>query len=241
MTVVEQYTKELHDKFKYYATWLPGNKLKVGDVGKLNNRVFEYETNLKNLGIPFEVFTTENKTNLDYKSDGSVSIMPKIKGSAPAVGSLLSLEDSGLTILFKKEKSILFDAEGVTIHRINDLPPVKAEVLKRFKEKTWEKDWVIITEMAVADKATIMISSNSDVVIDLQAKGEVKAGELKLADVDAGFALMNTAGLVTNIVANSELTPLFKVVGIRTKLFGSAELESRGEVDESMIGEIDFK
>jgi len=241
MSVVEQYTNELHKKFGYYATWMPGKKLVIGDVGKLNGRVFERETSLKNLGIEFQVIVDDTKMDLDYKSEGAVDIKTKLSGQSPIVGSGLSEADAGLTLEFKKEKSVVFEAKGVLSHQIEDLVPVKAEVLKRFKDKTWEKDWVIITEMAVADSATILISNKNNNIIDLRAKSDIKANDLKLANAEACFSVLNTSGLETKIIAESELTPLFKIVGIKTKILGSAEVASKGVDDENIFGEIDFE
>ncbi len=53
--VYQQYTEELHDKFGYLATWLPGTKLKLGDVGILKRDRFEFVTTLNDLGLPFTI------------------------------------------------------------------------------------------------------------------------------------------------------------------------------------------
>jgi len=236
MSVVKQYTKEIYKKFGYYATWLPGKKIKIGDVGKLNGKVFERETNLKNLGIDFKVVYDKNKISLDYKSEGSVNISPKISGQVPVAGSKLTNLDAGITLNFAKEKSVAFVAQGVLLHQINDLIPVKKEVLKRFATKEWEKDWVIISELAVADSATILISSKGSTTIDIKAKTDIGLDKLQLANTDAGLQLMNSMGLETNIIAEAELTPLFKVVGLKgkkvvTKNADGTEVQNFGEIE----------
>lgn len=217
-------------------------KLKIGDVGKLNGRVFERETDLKSLGIEFKVSKDTSKMDLDYKSEGSVNITPKLAGEAPLLGSSLAAADAGITVSFTKEKSIAFEANGVLLHQVADLVPIKQEMIKRFKEKTWEKEWVVITELAVADSATILISSKSNTQIDLRAKTDIKANELKLASVQAAFQLMNSSGLETKFLAEQELTPLYKCIGIKTNIFGGGTtVETKGDDTEILIGEIDFE
>lgn len=238
MSVVKQYTKELHKKFGYYATWLPGKRIKIGDVGVLYKNVFERETSLKNLGIDFKVIKDKTKMDLDYRSEGSVNISPKISGQAPVAGSKLANIDAGITVEFTKSKSIAFQASGVLLHQIEDLMPVKKEVFKLYATKEWEKNWVIVTELAVADSATILISSASSTTIDIKAKSDIGMEQLKIANADAGLHLMNSMGLETKIMAESELNPLFKVVGIKSK-----KIVTKGEdgTDAQAFGEIDFE
>jgi hypothetical protein len=70
-TIEEQYTKELHNKYGYFAAWDPGVKYKLGDYGKLKNKtVFERYGNISDLGIKFEITEKSSPGVLSWHSDG---------------------------------------------------------------------------------------------------------------------------------------------------------------------------
>ncbi len=54
MGISKQYTKEIKDQLNYSATWLPGTIVSPGDIGTIINYEFIHQTNLTDLGIPFE-------------------------------------------------------------------------------------------------------------------------------------------------------------------------------------------
>ena len=93
----EQYTKEMFEKFGYMATWTPGLPLELGDVGSHQRKVFSRATSLKNLGIEFKTREDKTEETQKHSSSGSVSIMFKAAGKAPAVGSVLTQAEAGFT------------------------------------------------------------------------------------------------------------------------------------------------
>ena len=116
----DQYTKEMFEKFGYMATWTPGVQLELGDVGVVKDRLFTRITSLTNLGISFNKRDDKTEELQKHASSGSVSIVFKAAGKAPAVGSVLTQAEAGFTIEFKKNKSTVYEATGCVAPMIDD-------------------------------------------------------------------------------------------------------------------------
>lgn len=213
--ISSQYTKEIRQETDYSATWLPNTTVKPGDVGRLRNYEFVYETTLKKLGIgPSQTEPCATQMNWDYQSENCVSINVKASGEATIAGSSLSISDAGLTIKFSRNKATLFCLKKCTGTRLRDLDPIKNEVLSRYQNKKWDKDRVVVIEAVKAGSATIIISKSSNAQIDLAAKGKANLSALDLADVNAQFQMKKSSNLATQIIASKGLTPLFRAVGV---------------------------
>lgn len=219
MTTVKQYTKELYKQFNYFATWLPGTPLKLGDIGIMNNNEFTAISNLLDEGLNFEVDEDFTKSDLEYSSSRAVSITTKIAGTAPALNSVLSDADAGFSVEFSRENAVLFKANGTLSPRIKNQIKLGAEIIERFKKGDWDKDWVVITELITADSSTILISSSDNSKIELRAKTAVSAGNFDIANAKLNLEPTFSKDLVTRIICEQNITPLFKVSRIKSKLF----------------------
>ncbi|MBV9773869.1 MAG: hypothetical protein JO040_07960, partial [Gemmatimonadetes bacterium] len=59
----------------------------------------------------------------------------------------------------------------------------------------------------------------SDATIELSARGNLNAGNISIADLDAGFEVAHFRGMHTRIVASEGLTPLFRAKRLRNRFF----------------------
>lgn len=214
-----QYTNEMKKNFGYYATWNPGVPLKLGDIGTFSDNVFTRLSNLADRGIDFEIRTDETKTPLEHNSEGSVSVTTKLSGTVAPQGSVLTNLDAGIIVEFSKENSTLFKANNTTSPSIKDTIKLGEQVLKLYKEGKWNKNWVIVTELVEAENATIIISNNSNSKIELKANANIDAPTLDIADAEFKFSTQFSKGLETKIISAAGLTPLFKVMGMKTRIF----------------------
>jgi len=205
----------------YRATWNPNVRLKIGMVGKIDKTgVFNVYSSLEKKGIPAEVMSDNAKVEMDYTSHDSVSITSKLAGSAPVAGSVLSNANAGFSVDFKSDNGVVFQTSGYTTHQLTNLAEIEAQVLNQYKSGGWEKDWLIITQLVEADSATIIISNSSNVHLDLQATANAGAPGLKLTDASLKLAVVREQGSSMKYLAESGLTPLYRVMGIRHPLFG---------------------
>ncbi|MDO7173713.1 hypothetical protein [Mariniflexile sp. AS56] len=206
-------------KFGYYATWNPGVPLKLGDIGTLNNNVFTRLAGLSDRGIDFEVRTDDTKTPLEHSSQGSVSVTTKLSGTVAPQGSSLANLDVGIIAELSKENSTLFKANNTTSPSIKDNIKLGEQILNLYREGKWNKNWVIITELVEAETVTVIISNNSNSKIELKANANIEAPTIDIADADFKFSTQFSKELETKIISAEELTPLFKVMGMKTRIF----------------------
>jgi hypothetical protein len=74
---------------------------------------------------------------------------------------------------------------------------------------------VIITELCQVNSATIIISSGCGGKIELKANGQINAGNITIADVNANFKIVHEEKIDMAFIAKEGITPLFKVQGIK--------------------------
>ncbi|MBK6545719.1 MAG: hypothetical protein IPG12_10680 [Saprospiraceae bacterium] len=215
----EQYTDEMKKKFGYYATWNPGVPFKIGDIGTFNDNIFTRLSNLEDLGIEFDIRTDNTKTPLEHNSQGSVSITTKLSGTVSPQGSTLSNLDAGIIVEFSKENSTLFKANNTTSPSIKDSIKLGDQIIKLYRDGKWNKKWVIITELVHAENATVIISNSSNGKIELKANANIDAPTFDIANAEFKFTTQFSRGLETKIISAEGLTPLFKVMGMKTRIF----------------------
>jgi len=215
----KQYTNEMKNTFGYYATWNPGVPLKLGDIGTFRNNVFTRISDLESFGIKFDIRADETKTPLEHNSQGSISTTTKLSGTVAPQGSVLTNMDAGIIVEFSKENATLFKANNTTSPSIKDTIKLGEQILKLFEEGRWNKNWVIITELVEAENATIIISNTANGKIELKANANIDAPTFDIADAAFHFSTQFARGLETKIISAERLTPLFKVMGLKTRLF----------------------
>ncbi len=230
---MKQYLKEMNGKFLYRATWEPNKPLRIGDIGILEKGVFSHRSTLESENIPMEVRVDENEGSLKYNSEGSVDIKTKLAGKAKMPQSQLGELDAGFSIHFSREKSIVFQLNGAKTHIITNVGAIETEVLSRFMQNKWRKNWVIITELIEGKEGTIIISNSKESSIELKAKANVNpSANIDIADASLDLGVVSKKNIGTEIIGKGGLTPLYRVAGIKKKIFGGATgLEAKGGLD----------
>lgn len=240
------YLNQMKNKFGYRATWEPKLPIEVGAVGKLHQGVFVRYTSLAAQGITAEIVSSPSSGDLDYSSQGGVTVTKKLSGEvAPPEAAQLGQADAGIVVSFGVANGVVFEAKNTTNQSISNLMEVKKSVIDKIRRGEWEKDTVIVTEVIEAESATIIISQEKNGKIELKAKGDVKAGELQLANANLELEVVGHRNLATKIIAAGGLRPLFKVMGVKKDIFGAVgdSLESRKhnvEAENLQLEEVPF-
>ncbi|MDB5128351.1 hypothetical protein [Mucilaginibacter sp.] len=224
----ERYTNEMKDHFGYYAAWQPGVPLQLGDIGVLNGNLFTKISNLNNFTMPFQVRTDTSSNDLEYSSKGAVAITSKLSGTVSPEGSKLAQGDVGFILDFSSENAVYFKADKAMSDLIDDTITIGNKVIDLYGQGKWNKNWVIITELVNTETATIVISSTSNSSLELKATANVQAADIDIADAQFGFKAAFSKGIDTKIIAQNNLTPLFKLQGIKTRIFSSPVFQSKG-------------
>lgn len=241
----KQYLEEMNSKFGYFATWIPTTDLKLGDIGVIKGGIeipligkitkgneFTRVSSLEEQGIKFKIRRDTTPGNLEYSSAGNVTIKAKVSGSLAPEGSVLSAlteADAGVLIEFGDESGVVFKANKVLNPSIENLDALGKEILKRYNNGEWDENWVVITELAQAESATIIISSGGGGKIELKATGEIKPNNIDIADANANFKVVYGKNIHTQVIAQKGLTPLFKVQGIKKKWIVMGESMFKGQ------------
>jgi hypothetical protein len=217
--VWQQYTKEMAKRFGYLAAWTPGVQMSLGDVGVLKDNLFTRVTSLKNLGISFSPTAPDNsEEDVKYASSGNVSIAFKAAGKVPSPGSALSEAEAGVTVEFNRKSAVVYEALGCTSPAIDDQVTLGDEIVSRYARGSWNKDWVVITQVVHAKSGSVLISAQSGAKIEVSASGKVTAGSFSMADASLGLSIVVQHDMQTTILAKTGMTPLFKARGIKSQL-----------------------
>jgi hypothetical protein len=221
MTLAKRYAQEITQGLQYLPTWLPMRSLSLGDVGVIRNNIFEPETNLSNLKIPFISSESRPTGSLRYNSHDGVSATFKASGTVPEAGSTLSISDAGVTVKFSRAQAIVFEAIGCSVEAISNIADLSQRLIWQYQESNWSSDLYVVTEIVRAEAATVLISTGNTAVVELRAGGSVGTTGISLADINAEFSIASTSGMGIEMVAQTGVTPLFKAGRIKPGLFGT--------------------
>lgn len=217
----------MNARTQYRATWDPTKKLLIGYIGKLQNGVLSIYSSLEKEGIPAQVQIDDSGAAMDYTSHDSVSITTKLAGSSPVAGSVLTDLDAGFSLAFKSDRSIVFQTSNHKVHQLVNLAEIEQAVLDKYENGSWDKEWLIVTELVEADSATIIISNSSNGVLDLKANASAGAAQLSLANAALGLSVAREQGSTLKYITQNGLTPLYRVMGIRHPFLGDPSLHTK--------------
>lgn len=226
-TIFTQYASEMWNRFGYRAVWLPNTPVSLGMVGTLDGERFQPETTLAECGIEFESGPVGNPIPFNYKSAGAVDIRFGVSGAAPDG----SVADGDVEIAFGRRHAVLFLAVGCTTSRIKNLHALGDRILELHRDGEWRDDMVVVTERVATERATILISNQSDASVRLRAKAQVQAAEIDLAHGEAKFHVGSTRGLGFDSIGARDLTPLVRTSGIRKHWFRDPDFAVRADID----------
>lgn len=227
------YLQHMNAKTGYRGTWDPGKPLKIGSIGKLDKfGVFSVFSSLEKEGIPVEELQDTSTSDMDHTSSDSVTITAKVSGSAPVAGSVLTDVEAGFSFDFKSDKSVVFQSVGNKTHQLVNLGEIEHLILEKFNNGNWDKDSLIVTELVEAATATIIISNSSSGKLELKAKADAGTQNLKLTDVSLGLSVAREQGSTIKFIAENGLTPLYRVMGIRTPFLGKTFFGTKGGEEE---------
>jgi hypothetical protein len=233
------YLKHMASKTAYRANWEPNKPLGLGMVGKLTNGVFDLFTTLEQEGLAMKDLKDETTGEMDYSSSGSVDINIKLAGQAPLAGSVLTEAQAGFVLDFHSDNGVVFLIKDTLTHQISNMGELEKKIVERYKNGTWPKDYVVITQLVEAVSATIIISNNNNNRVELEATANAGLPSIKLTDASLGLKVANERHKTMKVLAQSGIIPIYRVMGIRHPLFGKPALSNRefGATDKELVQE----
>ncbi|PWU19761.1 MAG: hypothetical protein C5B50_05745 [Verrucomicrobia bacterium] len=203
--IVDIYTNAIYDNLRpMYANWQPGSPIELGDYGFLDRKHFVHQGNVKDLGITFQPRNDTSTDQINFSSKGNTKVTLNAAGSGP-VGSGVTVKAS-LQVDFSSEEAVFFNAAECAYDMIQDKVALGTQIMDRFKKKTWNRDWVVVTDIVNAGATTIAISGSQSSSVVFQASGSVP--QINLADASIGLSVVASSNVALQIAAQKGMSPL---------------------------------
>ena len=226
--LVELYTKGIKRKLaNYWAAWLPGTHVKIGDVGTLNGYLFEKEATLDGLNIKYYTESQEQPTSLDISSDTDVSISFKAAGETNPAFEHIGAAEAGIRIEFGSQGSFILQAPEVLESEVGDRLNLRRQLVDAFRKDVWDKNWFVITRVVQATSATVLISKSSNASLEFSAKANLSSAHAALGTADAGLTVKHERGDTFRMISGRDVTPLFQLSRIKTGFFAPPRLQTK--------------
>ena len=226
---VKIYQSEMHHNLGFYATWLPGDPIEIGDVGVLLDGRFRRLTSLTDLGISYDLSAAGTTQNVQYTSAKGTKVGAATSASAAGIAGV------EINIEFSADGAFVFHATGLQASRLQELPAVGANVLAAYEKGHWRKEWLLIEAVHIADCATIIISQDSSASLVLTGSVSGPIAVLSLADPKARLDVSSSRGKLVHVVGGRALRPLYSCLRIEHSFFAEPSLApARGEARRSI-------
>jgi hypothetical protein len=220
---VQRYQREMHDNIGFFATWLPGDLLELGDIGILKDGTFRRRSSLRELGIEYQASPLGASQNLQYtsKSGTEFSVDSVVAAKPLDVSAAIKVE-------FSSQGSFLFHATNVRNRRLDNTASLTRSILEIWNKRKWDKSWYVVESLHQADCATVIISEEASAGVTFNARGTL--GGIPLADPNVGLSVASSRGRMAQVLAGRNLRPLYSCLRVRETWFSGPSLEAvRGE------------
>ena len=154
MQTAERYTNELCARYNYLATWYPGIKLTLGDIGTFNRqRIFVPISEIAKQGLELSHQYSPAITEFSHQSATDFDYHLKLAGESDPFTPHLPLASAGIGMRFRGEGALFFQLGGVTLERVSDQITLARNLLQLARNREWERQWVVVTEVIRANTA----------------------------------------------------------------------------------------
>lgn len=208
------YTKSILENLGYFATWMPGAGLALGDYGVLSGAALEYRGRLADLHIAFNDRIDPSPRDLSHAVNSEVKF-----GSSLGAGTSGQLPPASgsVEVSFSSEGAYLFQAQGCQEQTIADQTDLEHQLRAAYDAGDWKREWVVVTEIVKAERATVLISNSEKAEVKLSVQGDLPAGAVSLAGGRAHLAVAGQSGDVTKVLAEAGLTLLYRLARLRRR------------------------
>jgi hypothetical protein len=246
-TVLEQYWNEVTAKLGRLPVWLPGTPMNLGDVGRLGEKGWEKATDLRSMGIKFSSEAGGSGTSYSYSSAGGVEITPRLEAQASPEFTGIANGNAALGIKFSRAAACVLMADAVEVRRVANLDLVDQAVLDAYRRKSWKRDWVFVSEVAIGGPVLSIVAATAqgEATIDLGAG--VQPGGTPLGRVHAGLRFGFTKDVAASFATTKESAVMWRGHYVHDPLFRKAGLVEKGPASDDQpsgapiwVGEVEY-
>jgi hypothetical protein len=207
---VTSYTDAVVAKFKRYAAWPPNAKLRLGDIGILENNLFRYRSNLEFFGIKFKYWDGPSD-NVNHSSGFDMKFSGKLGGQAEVAAPV----STNASLSFSKRGAFVFQATGCRDSEIDDKLRLSEDLRHLYDAKVWDPQWFVIENLTKVERATIIVADSDGGSLELSADGGFPVGGIQLAGVRGSLQVASQSGDFTTFLAEQEITPMFQLLRVK--------------------------
>jgi len=211
---VKLYQREMHDNLGFFANWFPTDPVAVGDAGLLEGGRFRRMSSLKELGIVCRRSISSDGQDVYYTSTRGTKLDAGggVAGQAPVTAKV--------TLEFSRSGAFVFHATGLRVERLENRSAVADALVEAYQQKRWDKKWLLIEAIHVADRATIVVSEDKSAGLELMADASGVAPIASLADPRVNLQVTSMRGKLVHVIGASGLKPLYSCLRVRAPIVG---------------------
>jgi hypothetical protein len=226
-SLAKLYNKEVYTHLNYHGTWFPIDKWQLGDIGTIQDGVFEHKgENLTDYDVNFDIQEDEVKADDSMSFSSTGTNETKIEASAGVEG----VGKAQVEFKFNNQFGVIFKTKEFKSSRIKRQADVGEKIKELYKKnpEKW-KNRAVIMELVQVESGSIIISREQGSTITLSGNVE-RVGQLDIADGKLGISIVKKTGSIMEFLAKDKLTPLFKM-GKVSKAWLSGEIVIKKRAD----------
>lgn len=192
----------------YFANWIPGSPISVGDYGCIGGYRFTRDGNVGRYITDIKIQSARSETATFEKRDG---LIVQAGGSA-----------EGNSAIGKAKFSLKFGSEGSFLYHLKDLTNYQFMERREEFEKLgrlilsgkikWNDDYVLVTEVKEAGKALVLVADSANAEMEIECFSEDTA-VTNLASVVGGINYTRGSDRVVTYEIQQNAPLLFRVAG----------------------------
>jgi hypothetical protein len=233
--MAETITRQVKTDTSMNLVFPPGAPVRLGDVMERDDSgVWVPIGNLYDWvpGFPLETVNDPTPGDFSASSERGYDFDVKVSGKTSDLFKSVALAKAGVRVRLNGDSSFVLSLAGATFTRIKDTGALWAAYRKDHSMWTWDLGRRIVTTVVKADQATFLASAKGGATYELEAKGDVDAANIQVADLATKFKLVSTMSGATTFVGK-EATPLYRSHKMHlTGGIGAAAAGGTNTVDE---------
>lgn len=219
------YLRLVLEKFDCYGTWLPGTRVRVGEIGRLlGGGSFERTGDLNvRLRERPDLRRDLPRVRKEEQPPQEAMVAATVKRGARAsvgVGQILqALSDASaaVTLEMAKHNSAALIMEGVKSSQFSDQRVIRRLMSAMRQSGLIDLDEVVITYVMEAASGVVAATSGDLGVVDGAVAGDLGVSKMKLVKLNGKLALSSSGSSETVAVAQRDtpLTPMYRAMSFR--------------------------
>jgi len=208
-TAVKTYQREMHTTTGFFATWLPGDPIDIGDVGVFEGGRFRKMSSFQELKIKYSKVRGKSFQSVDYSSRRGTKIATSMSTEAATLGN------AEITIHFSREGAFVFQALKMQSWELENRKAVSDKIVEAFHKKVWDKSWMWVESLHTADRATIVISEEKAAELVLTAKLNETLPSVSLVNPNVSLSVASFRGKMIRLIGSPNLHPLYSCLRLK--------------------------